>query len=158
MPFRPPNVEPVLAVGMPFSKHYGWLSGFLFPFLSIVFFDAATGKVGQWTWITGTTYGVLGLGAAWFFRNRKPTRANFVLYGILGALVYDAVTGLTIGPLFFGQSFIEALIGQIPFTINHVLGNVVFSLVVSPLVYRWVVMNRSLEANSILAKLGFRRA
>ena len=32
IPFRPPNVEPILAMQMPFSRAYGALASFLFAF------------------------------------------------------------------------------------------------------------------------------
>ena len=51
----------------------------------------------------------------------------------------QAVTGLTIGPLLFHQSFIVSLIGQIPFTLLHLLGNVSFAIVLSPAIERWLV-------------------
>jgi hypothetical protein len=62
-------------------------------------------------------------------------------YGLLGSFLF----GLAVGPLFYGQPFIAALAGQIPFTLMHLLGTVLFSVVVSPLVYRWIVRNERLE-------------
>ena len=60
-----------------------------------------------------------------------------------------SVTGLTIGPLFFGQSFAEAAIGQLPFTAYHLLGNVAFGALLSPLILRWIVANPRLEASNL---------
>ncbi len=153
LPFRAPNVEPVLAVAMPFAKGYGAFGGFLFGFLSIVLFDVATGMVGIWTAVTAIAYGLVGAGAYFFLKSREPRAKNFVIYGIIGTIFYDAATGLTIGPIFFGQPFMAALVGQIPFTLAHLAGTIVFSLVASPLLYRWVVMNRKLEAGVVFSKL-----
>jgi energy-coupling factor transport system substrate-specific component len=152
-PFRPPNIEPILTTQMPFAKRYGWFGGFVFGFLSILIFDAVTSGVGMWTWITGAAYGLLGVGAYFFFRKREGKISNFLIFGIVGTILYDAVTGLSIGPLFFGQTFMEAFVGQIPFTLNHLLGNVVFSVVVSPLIYRWVVTNENLGTADIRQRL-----
>ena len=149
LPFRPPNVEPLMATLMPYSKKYGWLGGFVFAFLGIVLFDVATGQVGLWTWITGGTYGVVGVGAYFYFRNRAATAKNFVIYGIIGTLVFDAITGLGIGPIFYGQPFMQALTGQIPFTLKHLLGNVVLAIFVSPAIYRWVVENPKLATRPL---------
>jgi uncharacterized membrane protein len=145
IPFRPPNVEPMLATIMPFSKGYGSLSSFGFGFLGIVLYDAATSGFGVWTWVTAVCYGLLGLAAHFYFKNRAASRLNFVGFGIVGTIVYDAATGLTIGPLVNHQPFMDALVGQIPFTILHLLGTVLFALVLSPLLYRWVVENKALE-------------
>ncbi len=145
IPFRPPNVEPLMATIMPFSKRYGTLPSFAFAFFGIVLYDAVTSGWGSWTWITAIAYGLLGIAAHVYFKNRTPSRTHFLSFGIVATLVYDAATGLTIGPIFNGQSFTAALTGQIPFTILHLLGTIVFSLVLSPLIYRWVVENEALE-------------
>jgi len=154
IPFRMPNIEPLTATQMPFAKKFGWLGGFVFGFLSIFIFDIATSGVGTWTWVTAGVYGFLGVGAAMFFKNRESTPGNYLKFGVLATILYDAVTGLSIGPLFWGQSFVEALMGQIPFTAYHLIGNIVFSLVVSPLMYRWVIENKSFETQSIFQKFG----
>lgn len=143
LPFRPPNVELILAGQMPVAKQFGPLTGFLFGGLSIFLFDAFTGMLGPWTLITALAYGVLGLGAARYFRERNGKR-HFVYFAIMGTLFYDALTGLTVGPLFFHQPFVAALLGQIPFTMMHLLGNVSFSALLSPCIERWVVENKKL--------------
>lgn len=153
VPFRPPNVEPMLATLMPFAKAYGVFTSFLFGFLGIGLYDLASGKVGQWTLITGAAYGVVGISAHYFFRRRTASVKNFLSFGIVATLAYDAVTGLSVGPLFFGQSFMEALMGQIPFTLLHLGGTIGFSLILSPVLYRWVVMNHAFEIPVLIGKL-----
>jgi len=158
IPFRVPNIEPVLASQMPFAKRFGWTGGLLFGAGSILLYDVLTGTMGLWTAVTATAFGILGVGAHFFFKNRESKPLNYLAYGIIGTIVYDAITGLSVGPLFFGQSFTEALVGQIPFTLYHLAGNVAFSLLVSPLLYRWVVANESLESSTVLEKLGFQHS
>ncbi len=145
IPFRPPNFEPVLATVMPFSKKYGLLESFSFGFLSIVLFDAVTSGIGLWTVGTSITYGILGVGSYFFFKNHSASVKNFLIYGIIGTLFYDLITGILMGPLLFHQPFMVALIGQIPFTLSHLLGTITFSVFLSPVLYRWVVKNDALE-------------
>lgn len=145
MPFRPPNFEPMLATIMPFSKRFGLVGSFVFGFLGIVLFDAVTSGIGIWTVITAAAYGALGMGSYVYFKNRAATRKNFLIYGVAGTILYDAVTGLTIGPLYFHQPFMVALIGQIPFTAMHLLGTIFFAVVLSPILYKWVVRSQYLE-------------
>lgn len=145
VPVRPPNIEPLLATQMPFSKAYGPVVGFSFAFLSIVLFDIITAKVGVWTLITAFAYGVLGIWSVLFFKKREMKRTNYVKFAIIGTLFFDAVTGLTIGPLFFNQTFMQSLIGQIPFTIMHLIGNVTFAYVMSPLIYTYISTNKSVD-------------
>ncbi len=145
LPFRPPNVEPLMATLMPFSKRYGGPGAFLFGFMAIVLFDAVTSGIGMWTWITAVAYGLVGVGGALFFQSRASTAGNYVVYAVAATLVYDAVTGLSVGPLFFGQPFTAALVGQIPFTAMHLAGNIVLAAVLSPAVYQFVVNNPRLK-------------
>jgi energy-coupling factor transport system substrate-specific component len=138
IPFRAPNVEPIMTIIMPLSKTYGKIIAFSFGFLSIVLFDLITSGIGVWTLITGIAYGMLGLGATYYFKNRSGWK-SYASYAFLATIFYDAVTGLTIGPLFFNQSFMVSLVGQIPFTLIHLLGNVSFAIVLSPVIERWLV-------------------
>lgn len=157
IPFRPPNVEPILATLMPFSKRYGPVAAFCFGASSIVFLDFAVGKVGMWTAVTAVSYGLLGVYSHFALRNAHGV-SSYVVHGVIGTLLYDIATGLLVGPLFFGQPFIEALVGQVPFTLMHIAGTVAFSLTISPLVERWIVGAPLLETNRLLKRLGFFRA
>ncbi len=150
VPFRPPNIEPILATQMPFSKVYGKMAGFLFGFLSMVLYDILTGKVGVWTLITASAYGLLGLWAAVYFKNKNNNSWGYAKFAIIGTLAFDIVTGLSVGPLFFNQTFMEALVGQIPFTFFHLLGNVSFALVLSPAIYNLVTKNKKSEYVSFI--------
>ncbi len=143
VPFRAPNVEPIMTVVMPFGKVYGGLYSFAFGFFSIVFFDSITSGFGVWTLVTALSYGALGLGANYYFKNRSG-RVNYAIYAVVATIFYDAITGLTIGPLFFHQSFMVSLIGQIPFTALHLLGNVSFAIVLSPVIEKWLVKEEKL--------------
>lgn len=138
IPFRAPNVEPIMATIMPLGKIYGKLMSFAFGFLSIVLFDLITSGLGVWTLVTAIAYGLLGLGANYFFKNRSGWK-NYALYAVIATIFYDVVTGLTIGPLFFHQSFLVSLVGQVPFTVLHLLGNVSFAIVLSPVIEKWLV-------------------
>jgi|GEM_PF-950929 uncharacterized membrane protein len=154
IPFRPPNFEPMLATVMPFSKRYGIVGSFLFGFLGIVLYDAVTSGWGIWTVVTALCYGLLGMAAHYFFKNREASVSNFLLFGIPGTIVYDAVTML-IGPLFSHQPFMLALTGQIPFTLMHLLGTITFSILLSPALYRWVIENNTFEFSTAhVAALG----
>lgn len=136
IPFRAPNVEPIMAAQMPFGRVYGKLAAFLFGALSVVVYDSLTSGLGVWTAITAMAYGLVGLGAGYYFKNRTG-RKNYVVFAIMATITYDAVTGLTLGPIFFDQPFMAAVIGQIPFTALHLLGSVTFAIVLSPAIESW---------------------
>jgi len=145
VPFRAPNVEPILATQMPFTKAYGTFVGFFFGVSSIVLYDIITGTIGVWTLITATAYGLVGIFTARFFQKRSMSRKNVISFAIIGTLFYDAFTGLSIGPLFFHQSLIIAFVGQIPFTALHLAGNIMFSLLVSPALYGFLMQHQRLK-------------
>src|SRR3989339_1558636 len=152
IPSRPPNFEPMLATVMPFSKRYGIVGSFLFGFLGIVFYDAITSGWGSWTAVTAICYGLLGVAAHLFFKNRDASVKNFLLFGIPATVAYDAVT-MMIGPLFMQQPLMAALIGQISFTLMHLTGTTVFSVLLSPALYRWVLQNERFELSFLRASL-----
>ncbi len=123
---------------MPFSRSYGAFAGFFFGFASIVLFDLVTNHVGIWTIVTAFAYGFLGVGATLYFKNKGNSAKTYVSFAIVATIVYDAVTGLTVGPLFFHQPFAVALLGQIPFTALHLAGNIAFAYFLSPALYRLI--------------------
>ncbi len=143
IPFRAPNIEPVLAAIMPFSKYYGTLVGFSFGVLSVLFYDILTGTLGMHTFFTAGAYGIVGICAALYFKTRESTPLNYVRFAIPATLFFDAATGLTVGPLFFHQSFTGALAGQIPFTALHLLGNISFAFILSPAIYKFMVRKKT---------------
>ncbi|OFW77963.1 MAG: hypothetical protein A2201_06940 [Alicyclobacillus sp. RIFOXYA1_FULL_53_8] len=150
VPFRPPNIEPILGIQMPFSKAYGHAPAFLFAFSNIVLFDLLVNKFGVWTWITALAYGFLGIWSAQYFKTRKNSPSNYLKFSIMATIAYDAVTGLSIGPMLFNQPFMAAVIGQIPFTLLHLLGNCSFAVLASPLIYRFAVSKRSFAGAYLL--------
>lgn len=139
---HPPNVEPITATLMPFAKVWGGLPAALFGALAVVAYDALTGTIGPWSLFTLGAYVLLGLLAGvWFRFVAMRGLLSYAGFAIVGTLFFDAITGLTVGPLFFRQSLAEAFVGQIPFTLYHLAGNIVLSVTLSPLIERWVVKN-----------------
>lgn len=155
---HPPNVEPIMSTMMPFSKKWGWLSGMIFCLLAIISFDLLTGTLGVWSLVTAGTYALLGILAGLYFKNKENKIRYYVGFSIVGTIIYDAITGIGIGMVFFNQSFVATFMGQIPFTLYHLAGNIVLSIVVSPLLYKWVITNPKLETKQVLNKiaLGFK--
>lgn len=153
IPFRPPNIEPILAVQMPLTKRFGLFAGFIFAFLNIIIFDLIVNKVGLWTLITAVAYGLLAIFSHWYFKKRKSSAVNYAVHAIFATIIYDAITGLTVGPLFFNQSFISALSGQFIFTVYHLLGNVALALLFSPAIYRLLANNPKLNFSYLKQRL-----
>lgn len=139
LPLRAPNVEPLMAAIMPIGKRAGAFVNIAFAVSSIVLYDAVTAGWGSWTLAAAGAYGLVALAASVYFRVAPATRMHFVGFGVVATLAYDALTGLTVGPLMFHQPFAAALAGQIPFTLMHLVGTILFALVLSPLLDRALV-------------------
>jgi uncharacterized membrane protein len=138
IPFRPANFEPIMGTMMPFAKRFGPLAGGIFAVISMVIYDLFT-SYGAWTWYTAITYGVISVWAGYYFQNRTASRGNFLLFSLMGTLVFDALTGPIIPSLFFHGHFMALTIPQIPFTLSHLAGNTLFAVIVSPIVYKYLV-------------------
>ena len=136
LPLRAPNVDPLLATLMPLGKRTSAFTSIAFAATSIIAYDAVTAGLGSWTLAAAGAYGLVALLASLYFSFAPATRAHFVGFGIAATLLYDALTGLTVGPIIFHQSFAVALTGQIPFTIMHLAGTILFALALSPLLDR----------------------
>lgn len=139
------NIEPVMATTMPFGRRFGMLAGFVFASLSIFLFDAVTSGIGVWTWVTAATYGAIGIAASLVLGRLKGAWWQYALFALVATIVYDVITGVVLGPVLFGGSMREAFIGQIPFTLKHLIGNVILGAVLSPVLDRWVVRNERLN-------------
>jgi energy-coupling factor transport system substrate-specific component len=145
IPFRAPNIEPILATTMPFSKAYGAITGFSFAVLSILLYDVITGTLGVQTFFTVLAYSVIGFWSASYFKKHEGNIRGYVSFAIMGTLFFDAFTGLTVGPIFFHQSFFSSLVGQIPFTVLHLIGNIVFAIILSPAIYSLLIKKKKKE-------------
>lgn len=150
IPFRAPNIEPILATTMPMSRAYGALMGFSFAVLSILLYDLATHTLGVQTFFTAGAYGALGLWSANYFKHNRGKTIDYVRFAIMGTLFFDSVTGLTVGPMLFHQSFFASLVGQIPFTAIHLLGNVTLAFILSPAIYNFFIKKRKKESPRLI--------
>ncbi len=130
---HPPNMEPIMGSMMPFAKRCGWLFGALMSFASIFLYDVISGTLGIWSYATAITYALLGVAAGVYFKNIESGVLQYVGFAIVGTLFYDIITGVFLGPVLFGgMTYTEAFMGQIPFTLWHVLGNILLAATLSP--------------------------
>lgn len=153
IPFRAPNVEPIMTTTMPMSRAYGALVGFSFAVLSILLYDVMTGTLGLQTFFTASAYGLIGLVSASYFKKQKIDKWSYVRVAVVGTLFFDAMTGLTVGPIFFHQSFFASLVGQIPFTVLHLVSNIVFAFALSPLIYNFLIKKKKKRTVPITSSL-----
>lgn len=149
---HPPNIEALTSTIMPFGKRWGMLAGMLFGAIAVLSFDLITATLGPWTIMTLSMYTLMGAASGFFLKNRENKIKDYVVFAVIATIVYDAVTGIGTGVLFFNQPFIATAIAQVPFTLMHLGGNIVFAFVISPLLYNWVLDNPTLETQNVLAR------
>ena len=149
-----PNNDPIMAIMLPYAKSDKKYKAVLFPFITMVSFDLITGMLGVWTIVTALTYAGLGLlFTQFFFKEKKISIFKYLKGGIIGVLIFDFVTGVIAMPFMFGMSFELALIGQIPFTLMHLLTVGIFIIVITPLYDKHIIKNISLEDLAVFNKL-----
>lgn len=151
-PFRPPNIEPVLATAMPFGKKYGAVTATVFAVLAMVAYDAITSGVTQWTIVTAGAYALVVAGSGFFFKIVRGI-PGYVAYAVVATLVYDFLTGIAAGALLFGMGWKTGLVGQIPFTINHLIGNVILAVALSPIIDYLIERQRKTAQERVIATL-----
>ena len=130
----PPNVAAI----MPFVMAAGLVGGPVFGFLAGLatrgVYDVYLGSVGPWTLLTSPSYGVagmlVGLAGLWW---KKWDRVRLAALAVAVTLVYDAVT-MVLFSVPFGFPLWQSVMMQVPFTINHVVGNALFCFLFVPLV------------------------
>ena len=151
LPFRAPNIEPITAALMPISGALGAVAGFSFALLSVFMYDLITGTLGVHTFFVAGAFAVLGIWGGRYFKEHKADTVSYIRFAVWGTLFFDAVTGLILGPVFYGQPFAVALAGQIPFTALHLLGNIVFAATLSPAIYYLLTRKRKPDPKPSLA-------
>lgn len=144
------NVSPLMATELAGSKAYGpWVGG-LYGVLSIILLDGIVGRIGSWTALTALAYGAVGVCGAYVLKSRPASPWNFVAVSVAGTLFFDMVTGILMGPLLYGQPWAEAVVGQVPFTVRHLAGNMFFGALLAPWFYRKIMNNPAWDMRRVL--------
>jgi hypothetical protein len=134
-----------MTASMPFAKEFGGYAGFIFAAFSVIALDVVVGRAGYWTVYTSVAYGIVGYAAWWWLSSKKEVRGrDYAVFAFFATIFYDVVTAMAFG-MQFGQSFEVTLLGQIPFTLYHLLGNLPMAYFLSPLLHKWIVANPRLE-------------
>ncbi len=149
-----PNNDPIMAFMLPFSRQGKWFSSAVFVFATMFLFDFFTSGIGIWTWVTSITYAVLGLGAHFYFKRKAKTGLlDYLGAGIGATLVFDFITGVLFGPTLFGVPIWLAFLGQIPFTLMHILSVSLYIVVLTPVLDKNILQNNALEDASLFTAI-----
>lgn len=152
-----PNVEPIMGFTMPFAKKFGKYAGFAFALVAMVSIDFFTHRLGLWTVYTAGAYALIGFAAGRFFAQRSASRKNLLAFSIAGTIAFDAFTALLFGWQ-FGQPLEFTMLGQIPFTVNHLLGNAAFALIASPAIAWALDKTEAVQPSLAASKANYKAA
>lgn len=128
-----PNNDPIMGFMLPFARRDRWWQALLFPLIAMISFDFIVGKIGIWTLGTAGTYALLGVFFHFRLRNeKKMSLKKYAKNSVIGVLIFDFFTGPVMSSFAFGMPFAVAFIGQIPFTVMHLVSATFLTVLIVP--------------------------
>lgn len=108
----------------------------------------AKGTVGLWTLTGAITWGMVGV----LFSVHRPDGSplGFMRLSVLGTIIFDGITGVILSPILWGMPLEDAFMGQIPFTIKHLLGITALAVIFAPLLFPSISKNLTKAGWAIL--------
>ena len=139
-----PSVEPIIPLAVIAGLLFGMKEGFTLgggAYLMSNFF--VWGLQGPWTIFQAIGAAVAGALGGLYGKMRKPTWKDVVLISVIGTLFYEVVMNLA-GPIMgiglFGLGLMAIPVyfaASLPFTLTHIVSNVVFARLFSPILKLW---------------------
>ena len=139
-----PSVEPIIPLAVIAGLLFGMKEGFTLgggAYLMSNFF--VWGLQGPWTIFQAIGAAVAGALGGLYGKVRKPTWKDVVLISVIGTLFYEVVMNLA-GPIMgiglFGLGLMAIPVyfaASLPFTLTHIVSNVVFARLFSPILKLW---------------------
>jgi hypothetical protein len=117
-----PGIDPIAGILLFVPRTFSRVLWYAIIVASVILYDVITVGFGIWTLSVVAVYMLIAI-AYNKFRLPSQSWSTMMIRGIAMTVVFDVLTGLTVGPLLFGQPFAVALMGQIPFTLIHLVGN-----------------------------------
>lgn len=105
------SIDPFPAFLLLLNQQLGQFSSFIFMLTQFIAFDYSCNALGGWTLITAVSYAAIAVYLNFYTRDKHITIAQSILYTVIGAVTFDAIT-LWIGPVYFGQPIASALIDR----------------------------------------------
>lgn len=127
-----PNNDPIMGFMLPQART-SIIKPMIFTFSAMFIFDFLTSGIGMWTWVTAITYAIIALLISFFFKKIKKAKiSQYFGASVIGILIFDIITGPLMSTFLFGQSIWLVTLGQIPFTIYHLVSGVTYVIILAP--------------------------
>ena len=128
-----PNNDPIMGCIMPSSRKSPYIAA-LFAFVAMFSFDLITSGIGTWTYVTAITYAGLAFFFSYYFKNFKKIRIkHYISGGVIGVIIFDIITGPLMSTFLFHQPLLVTTLGQIPFTIYHLVSATTYIFILAPI-------------------------
>ena len=126
-----PSVEPIIPIALMVAVSYGVDSGIMVGVLGYLLSNFFTGYFGEWS-IFQMVAGGIAVCAIYLRPKGFKTNIDLVWLAVVGTILYEITVN------FFGGGFggyglldIDGLISAIPFSVTHIISNVVFATILS---------------------------
>ncbi|GEK91917.1 ECF transporter S component [Alkalibacterium kapii] len=131
-----PNVQPMTVLLVCITLYYGWKSGLAVSLLSVTLTNIYLG-MGPWTLAQFFAYTVL-IGLTYLLEDTYESVPMWImsLFVAFLGIAYGLVISLVQAPFFGWNIFIPYYLSGLPYDIMHAFGNVVFFVILYPLVMR----------------------
>ncbi len=132
IPFFKPVTAIVVISGMYFGAEFGFLTGALSSVISNFYFGQ-----GAWTPFQMFSWGIIGFFAGLLSNQLIRSRIILILYSALAGVAYsfimDVWTVMWMDGYFNITRFSAAVITALPITVEYIVSNVIFILILAPL-------------------------
>ena len=139
-----PNNDPLVAFILPTSKN-SFLHSLVFILLSVFLFDFLTSGIGIWTYSVAAAYIILGLSCGYVLRRVKTIKLwHYISASTVLILLFDFFTGPILSTFIFGIPFYASFLGQIPFTVAHLISGLSYTIILVPFLDKSIAKNENL--------------
>lgn len=131
-----PNVQPMTVLLVCITLYYGWKSGLAVSLLSVLLTNIYLG-MGPWTFAQIAAYSVL-IGLTYLLEDTYESIPIWIMSFFVAFLgiAYGLIISLVQAPFFGWNIFIPYYLSGLPYDIMHAVGNVVFFVLLYPIVMR----------------------
>lgn len=132
LPFFKPVTAMVVIAGMYFGSEFGFLTGALSAVISNFYFGQ-----GAWTPFQMFSWGIIGFVAGILSNPLIKSKVVLIIYAVFAGVVYsflmDIWTVLWMDGAFNPARFIAAVGTALPVTLEYIVSNIVFLLILAPM-------------------------
>jgi hypothetical protein len=126
----PGNLNLIFGIQLLLAQFFGPIALGLWSAVNILANDLLANNLGAWSLVTSFSYFLVSFLTKIFISTHKfklighknYSFINYLIFTVFVTLIYDLITAST-GPLLFQQAWSNMLVGQIPFTLVHIISN-----------------------------------